>query len=508
MATSEEYAAWIVKNADKRGTPAFDTVAAAYKDARSKETAVEPGQIPVDPSKEFPAPAPTAREQQPSGGLIDKVKGIGEAAIATATAIPASIYGTAVGLSNALRSGQFGTPEGANLAEKTATQSMQANTYAPRTEAGKNYLENVGTVAQNLAPIAGLPNELSAISAGSKPALQAAGDFANSTKSKVAAAMIPTIDPEVARLARVAEKYDIPIAPHMLGDNRIGKMIGNAAEQDIPLSFSKTKAREASFVNAVLKQFDPEATATKITPDVYAEAMKKSGGKISDIAAKTTLPSSDELRNSLASISKSAKDYGADVYRLVKARENDLTNLITDGKIDGSAFKKWNTNVLEDMRSGSDVTKSALGKLQETAMDAFESSISKEDLPAWKQARQNYAIGKQLQTIVAKSPTGDIRPSDLMQAVTRGKEAQSRMAYGRGGDLGDLARIGQQFLKEPSGYTIPERNLGYLAMGAGMYTNPLIAAPVWTGASAYNSLGPKISRALTKIRPNPLSETP
>jgi hypothetical protein len=35
MATADEYAAWIVKNADKKGTPAFDTVAAAYKDSMS-----------------------------------------------------------------------------------------------------------------------------------------------------------------------------------------------------------------------------------------------------------------------------------------------------------------------------------------------------------------------------------------------------------------------------------------------------------------------------------------
>ena len=34
MATADEYAAWIVKNADKKGTPEFDTVATAYQDAR------------------------------------------------------------------------------------------------------------------------------------------------------------------------------------------------------------------------------------------------------------------------------------------------------------------------------------------------------------------------------------------------------------------------------------------------------------------------------------------
>lgn len=35
MATADEYAAWIVKNADKKGTPEFDTVAQAYQSARS-----------------------------------------------------------------------------------------------------------------------------------------------------------------------------------------------------------------------------------------------------------------------------------------------------------------------------------------------------------------------------------------------------------------------------------------------------------------------------------------
>jgi hypothetical protein len=39
MATSEEYAAWIVKNADKRGTPEFETVARAYRASRSEPTA-------------------------------------------------------------------------------------------------------------------------------------------------------------------------------------------------------------------------------------------------------------------------------------------------------------------------------------------------------------------------------------------------------------------------------------------------------------------------------------
>jgi hypothetical protein len=39
MATADEYAAWIVKNADKKGTPDFDVVAKAYQDAKATAVA-------------------------------------------------------------------------------------------------------------------------------------------------------------------------------------------------------------------------------------------------------------------------------------------------------------------------------------------------------------------------------------------------------------------------------------------------------------------------------------
>ena len=39
MATAEQYADWIVKNKDKQGTPEFNTVAEAYKIARTETKA-------------------------------------------------------------------------------------------------------------------------------------------------------------------------------------------------------------------------------------------------------------------------------------------------------------------------------------------------------------------------------------------------------------------------------------------------------------------------------------
>lgn len=42
MATADQYAEWIVANQDKKGTPEFDTVAAAYKEARAAPAAEAP----------------------------------------------------------------------------------------------------------------------------------------------------------------------------------------------------------------------------------------------------------------------------------------------------------------------------------------------------------------------------------------------------------------------------------------------------------------------------------
>ena len=47
MATADEYAAWIVNNADKKGTPDFETVAQAYRMAKEER----PRPIASDPTE-------------------------------------------------------------------------------------------------------------------------------------------------------------------------------------------------------------------------------------------------------------------------------------------------------------------------------------------------------------------------------------------------------------------------------------------------------------------------
>ena len=142
MATADEYAAWIVKNSAKRGTPEFDTVAQAYQLAKSEEGAAT--------FQRQNAPAP----QQP--GVMDQIVGAGETALTLGTGAVGgtlgTLAGTLQGLSQQILSGQFGTPEAVRAVEKAAAAGAQALTYQPRTQAGQEQVQAVGQVLANVLP--------------------------------------------------------------------------------------------------------------------------------------------------------------------------------------------------------------------------------------------------------------------------------------------------------------------------------------------------------------------
>ena len=142
MATADEYAAWIVRNSAKRGTPEFDTVAQAYQIAKSEETTAR--------TQQQLAPAPKA----PS--VLDRIIGAGETALTLGTAATGGTVGTIIGagkgLTEQILSGEFGTPQAARAVEKAASEGAQALTYQPRTEAGQEMVQATGQFLGEVLP--------------------------------------------------------------------------------------------------------------------------------------------------------------------------------------------------------------------------------------------------------------------------------------------------------------------------------------------------------------------
>lgn len=483
-----------------------------------------------------PATAQSLVDQIPGGGVagnrnvgkpdntpfLDKVTGAIEASRAVATGATTGLIGhiggTLGGLAGSIATGEFGTEKGMRRMSEAAAEGASALTYQPKTAKGQEYVGNIAD-ALHVSGVAGVPlPELQTLARASTPATQIAGNVTRAAAqqggaklSQLARAATPKMDPRSLELAQKAGEYDIPLRPDQLYNNRIMRMIGEASEK-VPGSGSKAEVRQEAFNRAVIKQIGGDSEAAKLTPDVFDKAMRQSGQKIGDIAARTAVPIDEELSTALKShLENAAKYETSDVGRVVTNYIDELKNKAQDGVIPGEAFRKLNTEINTKLRGTSNGDlKHALGSLQDDMQEALQRQLSGADLEALKQARMQYGIGKTIEPLVAKSATGDISAAALMGRVTANNAGKARMARGNGGEIGDLARIGQRFLKEPPSSGTAERGLAYGiaggVAGGGVMMHPGATAGVYALSNLYNRAGPAISRKIVQSSSPSLSE--
>lgn len=494
MATADEYAQWIVKNADRKGTPEFDTVAAAYADA--KNNAPRSPDAPKSMADQIPGSVAIQQAAPEKPETIgNRIFGAMEVPATLATGAIGGIVGPAVGIVKGLTGGKYGTAEGVREAGNTAADVAQSMTYQPRTQTGRDLVGGIGHVLDRSGAIAVAPmaGEMSALARAASPAMDAAMYAAG----RAGNALRPSIQQNVASLAQKAQQFDIPLRPDMLTNNKFARIIGESLEK-VPLSGAKTDARQTAFNRAVIKTIGGDAE--KLTPDVFESAIQGSGQKIGDISARTPVVIDKGLSAALKDhLENAAKFETSDVQKILTNYVDEITSKAENGTISGEAFRKINSKLGTQIRGSSNGDlKHALGSLQDDLLDALQRNASPDDLPLLHEARKQYAIAKTLEPLVAKSASGDVSPAGLMGRVTSTNAGKNRMARGRGGDIGDLARIGQQFIKEPNSSNTAERGLAYGMLGGGLAVHPATAAGIYALANAYNRSGNVLSRALTK----------
>lgn len=209
MATADDYAAWIVQNASKRGTPEYGVVVQAYEEAKLEEgraaAAVQPGQAMPAPQREPYVAPPTVRPAAPTTppSFGQRLLGAVETGVSLATGLVGAplgmIQGTGAGLAREILSGQFGTPQAAQRIEQAATEQAARFTYAPRTATGQQMMQTVGETLQQVAPPV-LP-QIAAPGMAIQAATQQAPLMA-ATAGRVAAATAPAVQATVQAPAR------------------------------------------------------------------------------------------------------------------------------------------------------------------------------------------------------------------------------------------------------------------------------------------------------------------
>lgn len=301
----------------------------------------------------------------------------------------------------------------------------------------------------------------------------------------------PRMDPAKAELAGKAVDAGIPLRPDMLTQNKFVRTLGEIAETT-PLGGGKGKERREAFSQGLHQMIDPDGKGP-LTPSAYDAAMTKAGETIGDISARTPIPES-----SLRNIGDVGRRETPDVQKVISTYVDDLAAVAEQngGTIPGETFRKLRSEASAQMRSSNNGDlRRTLGDFVKRMDDALSDHASEADLDALADARQRYAVGMALQDVVGKSPDGNISPSLILGRAMKDQAGKRRMARGKGGDLGDYAYIGQEFLKEqPSSGTAERSAIIHGVAHAAAATGKL--ALVWPFATAYNRLGPRIARRM------------
>jgi len=463
------------------------------------------------------APAPDQQEAADIGGIKGKVLGAIESAMNLTTAFTTGLAGQAAGLlggvAGALSTGTFGTPEAANEIERVATEGAQKSTYQPQSGEAQRFGANVvAPVMEAGAPLMGHLGELGAVHAAAAPAVQAVGDVGRAAQAQAgeavgaAARKVLPVDPELAKVAKTATelKYPIDVRPDQVIENaKFSKLAGQAAA-DVPLAGSKTSSNQTNFTRNLIDLINPEETRDRLTPLTFDDAMTRSGEGIGEITRKTPVPLDTTLSDALDELRANALSKGtSDDQRIIGNWIDEIKNKAgDDGVIDGTALREINSEIGEQARANPDNDLGRrLNNLQDVIQDAVERNVADPgDVQRLKDFRRQYAYGKMIEPLVAKTIDGKISPQALMARVTATKRGKYFMARAMGGPIGDLAKVGQ-LIKEPGSSLTTERGLVYgTGLGAAGYVEPHSAAAAYGAANIYNRLGPKLTRAMVKGR--------
>lgn len=288
-----------------------------------------------------------------------------------------------------------------------------------------------------------------------------------------------------AALADKARGYGIDIDPAQLTTNPQYKMMGDAASR-LPLSGVDPMKGRLQWQNAVATTFGEDAPGG-LTPEIMGQGAKRITGVMDDITNRTTVHpgANGELYGDLGKIGRDM-----DVYGLTDAEKAPIAKQVSNvidafrdgnGTISGKAYQTLTQTdgpVASLLNHPDPRVQQFGGRLNQALSDAFDRSVSKADSDAWNLARQQYRNLKTVQPLIERSggtPFG-INPERLESSAI----AQSRRfdpstggyAYGDGGPLGDLARIGRNFFPHiPESGTAPRA----LTYGAVMKAIPALA---------------------------------
>lgn len=304
--------------------------------------------------------------------------------------------------------------------------------------------------------ITGLPG-VAAEKAAAKGAMQAP-ELAAEGLARGAAKVLPAINEDIRPIAQKAMDYNIPLSRTQIGESEPAKIVASATGK-IPFSGARAfqQEQQKAFNREVLDTIG--AKGDKVTPELLSKAGKEISQKFDNALKGQQIKIAPEVLSGIQDIKAAAieKLGPGDATIVAKQADKLLETLSPKKGVDellGIANKE-NTipgEKLGAIRSDlSEMTKNRgkdtpyIRQLKDLVQEASVAGAPqrKADLQDAIEKFRHYQVIKPL---LGKAVRGDISPSLLLARVDKN---YPDFARGGGGKLGDLARIGKAFLKDP-----------------------------------------------------------
>lgn len=295
--------------------------------------------------------------------------------------------------------------------------------------------------------------------------------------------MAPAADGSTNYLLQKAAQFGIPIRPAQNSTspfiNKLDQMVPKIPGSGMSDVISEQKT---AFNSAIAKTFGEDAKA--ITPDVMAAARKRIGSEFDAVEKGTRVQFDQPLISKLDSVVRDAADVleAGQVAPLAK-RVGSIIDLAKNGEFDGKTFNnmmKQGSPLSRLQKSTDPNVRYYAGEIRSALQDALERSATPEMAQRYNLARLQYKNMKTIQPLAEKASTGDVSPLLLLNEV---RKSNPNFAYGSGGDLADLARIGQRFMKQPPDSGTP---LGNKVLDLFTHSAPALAGAAIGAGSAYS----------------------
>jgi len=339
-----------------------------------------------------------------------------------------------------------------------------------------------------------------AVAGGAIPAVGAMG-------GKLIEKVTPAASEGLQEVGRLAQKFNIPVSLNQISDSRTLKNLQKVS-QEIPLSGQEAfkESQMKAFNKALFKTVGVDAD--RFTPENMAFAFKKVGSEFDNLTKGKQFNIGGTFIDDLATTADDvASTYGNDAASIYQKEALKVINDFGNKDIiSGDLISRQRARINALARKAQDPNiKGALLDLENNIVDGITSNDSALQ-SALSTAKQRYKNLIVLEPIANRAKGGMISPSSLNNRVSQ--VYRRAHTVGKSGDIGELARIGNELLPELGGSDTTQK-MAYLASIAAGVTNPATAIPIVSGAITNRAIQSGINRnqALINAALNNASKT-